>query len=69
MIQTQAWMGGDRPAPYSTLSKREKYLVSELFREQMQTYAAYWGSVIPEVTRVFWKRARYDAHATMRRQG
>ncbi len=66
MITTITWTGGLTPDPYHTLTRREKYVVSELFREQMQMYIGRWGSADWADARLFWTRARYDAHATVR---
>jgi hypothetical protein len=65
-MNTQAWTGGDRPCKYSTLTKREKYIVSEVFRDYVCTYVKRWGNIEPDMVRLFWSRARYDAHATYR---
>ncbi len=62
-----AWMGGTRPAPLLTISREERHLVSKLFREQANLYADYWGMrAATDTLRTFWRRARYDAHATIR---
>lgn len=62
-----AWMGGTRPEPLIRLSKRERSLVSILFQEQIIIFTSGWDT-FPEldICRTFWKRARYDAHATYR---
>lgn len=65
-IQTTAWTGGSTPGPYNALPHRERYLVSELFREQAQAYIARWGALELSYARIFWSQARYDAHATVR---
>jgi hypothetical protein len=65
-----AWMGGSRPRPLLELSRGERRYVTRLFREQVDTWLDYWGDSIPmDVCRTFWKRARYDAHATYRNEG
>ena len=62
-----AWMGGSRPKPIKECSADEVALVSLLFREQFQTWHDYWkDSPSLDVARIFWNRARHDAHATMR---
>jgi hypothetical protein len=62
-----AWMGGSRPRPLLELDQDERCYVSFLFRQQMQTWTKYWHAPVPpETARIFWKRARYDAHATYR---
>lgn len=62
-----AWMGGSRPKPITECSADEVALVSLLFREQFKTWHDYWKDYPSrDVARIFWNRARYDAHATMR---
>lgn len=62
-----AWMGGSRPKPIEECSSDEIALVSALFREQFKTWHDYWkDSPSLDVARIFWNRARHDAHATMR---
>ncbi len=62
-----AWMGGSRPRPLLELSQYERLYVTYLFRQQMRTWSGYWSTRAPiDVCRIFWKRARYDAHATYR---
>lgn len=62
-----AWMGGSRPKKFSDCSVKEKNLVSYLFRDQVAAFNLFWGDM-PEmdIFRIYWKRARYDAHATLR---
>ncbi len=61
------WMGGSRPRPLSELSQDEREYASYLFRQQMRTWSTYWSTPASiDVCRIFWKRARYDAHATYR---
>ena len=63
------WMGGSRPRPLLELSMGERRYVTRLFREQVDTWLDYWRDSIPmDVCRIFWKRARYDAHATYRNE-
>lgn len=65
-----AWMGGSRPCPLLELIKGERTYVSYLFRQQVSTRLDFWFAPMPlDVARIFWKRARYDAHATYRNQG
>lgn len=61
-----AWMGGSPPDPYNQISRQEKLLVRDLFRDQCRVYIAYWGDLPKDMRRLFWNRARYDAHATLR---
>lgn len=67
-IDTVAWMGGSSPKKLSTLSHKERGLVSFLFAEQVAAYSGGWGEFPNlDVCRIFWNRARHDAHATCRR--
>ncbi len=62
-----AWMGGSRPRPLLELSMGERLYVTRLFRVQVYTWQEFWSGPVPtDVCRIFWKRARYDAHATYR---
>ena len=67
-----AWSGGTCPAKLSQISKEERELVSLLFYESMCAVWVYWGDYLGlcptllESARVHYRRARYDAHATMR---
>ena len=63
-----AWRGGSRPEPLAVISRYERSLVSELFREQCADHINYWGDMETDTARTFWRRARYDAHATCREQ-
>ena len=59
------WMGGDRPKKLGSVSGEERALVSAEFRQQCKTHARYWDLTIAwDTARTFWRRARYDAHAT-----
>ena len=61
------WMGGSRPRPLLELSQYERLYVTYLFRQQVRTWSTYWFAPVPgDIARIFWKRARYDAHATYR---
>lgn len=63
----RAWTGGTRPAPLLSLSAEERETVSAMFREQLADWASFWREPPPtDVLRTFWRRARYDAHATHR---
>lgn len=68
-MQTVAWMGGSRPNQLSTVSPAEAAKCRELFQEQATIYIQAWGNLPPEIARLFWKRARYDAHASARAAG
>jgi hypothetical protein len=62
-----AWMGGSRPAKLSRIGMLERSTVSNLFREQFDTFRDYWGTAPDaDTARLFWNRARHDAHATWR---
>jgi len=62
-----AWTGGSRPRPLLELSMGERRYVTRLFREQMSAWSGFSLDPVPmTIARVFWKRARYDAHATYR---
>lgn len=69
---TLAWTGGCRPAALRDIGKRERDLVSSVFRAAMREVFAYWGDgrglndSTLEMARIQWKRARYTAHATLR---
>ena len=66
------WTGGTPPDPLCALLALERALISRLFREQCATLHSYWGDHRGlnksqwETFRLFWQRARYDAHATLR---
>ncbi len=62
-----AWMGGTHPKPLKDIDPRERTMVSFYFREQMKVWTDYWQDNCPKDTRkVFWNRARHDAHASRR---
>lgn len=70
---TTAWMGGSRPNPWLSTSCDERKKTCQLFREQCGYYLEAWGNLLPpspgshfEMARLFWNRARYDAHASYR---
>lgn len=63
----RAWTGGTAPQPLAALNKSERSTVRAFFREQLNDWVAYWKELPPlDVRRTFWRRARYDAHATHR---
>lgn len=65
-----AWTGGSRPRPLRDLPFGERQYVSYLFRQQVRTWSTYWFAPVPgDIARIFWRRARYDAHATYRNEG
>ena len=62
-----AWTEGSSPTALSTICDEERKIVSFFFRDQVTTWTSYWNEPIPrDICRIFWRRARYDAHATMR---
>lgn len=64
-----AWMGGSRPRPLRDLPFDEREYVNYLFRQQMRTWSTYWFAPVPgDIARIFWRRARYDAHAAYRNE-
>jgi hypothetical protein len=81
-IPRVAWTGGDPPKPLAEISRGERRLITSAFREAMQASVDYWGdgaalcftgtynTVSHKSTlcnaRIQWKRARYDAHASIR---
>lgn len=63
-----AWTGGSRPAKPSEVGQMQAGLQKYLFSEQVVTFLRYWGdSPNWDTLRIFYGRARYDAHATFRR--
>ena len=66
---TIAWMGGSSPEPLLSISAAERSIVSFLFQEQVVEWTSYWQDKIPlDLCRIFWNRARGDAHATHRKR-
>jgi len=66
-MRVKAWTGGSAPAGLLEISREERELVSYLFQEQMTTWNQGWGGWPDKDTRrIFWNRARYDAHSTFR---
>lgn len=62
-----AWTGGCRPAKPSAISPLQAGVQKYLFSEQVVTFRKYWGdSPNWDTLRIFFNRARYDAHATFR---
>lgn len=62
-----AWTGGSSPKPLSEISVSEIQLVRILFFEQCLTFERYWKDFPDKsVRKIFWGRARGDAHATLR---
>lgn len=62
-----AWTGGSRPNKPSAISNAEAGIQKALFGEQVMVFRNYWGdSPNWDTLRIFFNRARYDAHATFR---
>ena len=63
-----AWMGGTPPRPYGDVAgEPEGAYVSRLYSEQIDTWENNWNEPCPsDLHSIFWRRARYDAHATYR---
>jgi hypothetical protein len=67
-----AWTGGSTPSKWQLLHSRERSLVRDKFREQMNTVKAYWNDYrglstsVLDQARGQWRSARYDAHASIR---
>jgi len=65
--QPVAWTGGSRPPCYAVSPTARRLLISHLLREQVRQYAAYWSECPNlDTVRIFWNRAKHDAHATIR---
>lgn len=63
----RAWTGGSLPERLSVIGPQERTTVRAFFREQLADWHTAWGDLPDADTlRVFWKRARFDAHATHR---
>ena len=64
-----AWTGGSQPPCYALSPTPRRELISYLFREQVKCYAAYWSACPSlDTVRIFWTRAKHDAHAAIRNQ-
>lgn len=67
-VRRVAWTGGSPPRGIKDISAEEKLLIAEMYHEQIKHWVSFWGDQPPrEVLRIFWGRARHDAHATCRR--
>lgn len=62
----KVWTGGSAPKPLSEISKAERATVKASFREQCETYREFWNDLPIHIVRIFWNRARHDAHAQHR---
>lgn len=62
-----AWTGGSEPLPFHAVSSLEARLVNALMDAQVAAFRAFWGKEPgTDVREIYWRRARYDAHATVR---
>ena len=63
----RAWTGGSAPHAYGELSEVERALCVLFYSDQVDTWQDYWHEA-PDagLRRLFWDRARADAHATVR---
>jgi len=62
----RAWTGGSSPNPIAEISRSERKMCRAIFRDSVRIFRDYWGDMPSDVLRIFWNRARYDAHATHR---
>lgn len=66
-FESKAWTGGSDPRPLSEITGFEREYVSALFAEQVTEWVECWGDLPKmDTVRLFWDRARHDAHATCR---
>ncbi len=65
------WMGGSVPRPYPEVAgSPEGAYVARLFQDEVNVWESHWGDKCAvDMRKVFWGRARYDAHATYRDAG
>ena len=68
MKKLVAWTGGDRPKKLNEVSKEEREFISNQFKWHCRVWLEGWKEKkIPfEYSRIFWRWARYDSHATFR---
>lgn len=68
MKQHRAWTGGSGPKPIHQISLDELNYVAFLFNSDVIEYESFWKEKADEdVQKRLWKRARYDAHASFRK--
>lgn len=66
-VPTVAWTGGSTPRSPSSTSMVEHKVRKVLFRAAVAQWLAFWGDYPDHDTlRVLYRRARYDAHASVR---
>jgi len=69
IINPTAWTGGTPPAPLMTIDRAERSMLKFFFGDQIIDWRNYYNDDPPrDVLRIFWNRARHDAHATRRQQ-
>jgi len=68
VITHQTWMGGSRPRPINQVTGAERRYITTLFKEQCRIFRNFWGDLPKDMRRLFFNRARYDAHATFRNE-
>jgi hypothetical protein len=67
-INAIAWTGGSRPPSPSKASNALCGIQKALFGEQVNDFINYWGDEPNwDTLRIYFNRARYDAHATIRK--
>lgn len=65
-----AWTGGSTPAKPSQISAAQASVQKFIFAQQVADFFGYWGDYPNRDTlRIFFRRARMDAHATFRDGG
>jgi len=66
-IQVKSWTGGTTPKAIKDIDREEKALVKKLYHDQIAEFEKFWEHYPSRfIRRTFWRRARYDAHATFR---
>lgn len=62
-----AYRGGSEPKNFHDCNELEINLINALNKAQIEASRAFWGKEPDqEMRRIFWNRARHDAHATCR---
>jgi hypothetical protein len=68
-LPIKSWTGGSYAAGIQEVPADEFLLILELYREQVATWEKYWGDKPDNaMKKLFWNRARQDAHATFNQQ-
>lgn len=69
MPEHKAWTGGSRPNPIHKISLEELNYITYLFNNDVQEFESFWKEKATEdVKKRLWNRARYDAHASFRKE-